>query len=361
MRLNCQNRLVMTRWTYATLASFLFWTMAAFVPPTAQAAEPTLGLATGLKDAQVTTDGQRWTALPSSSNPLYEGAMLRTGKGTASVLLKDGTQMELQPRTLVGLAGSRTAPVVKVAVGQVLFRVPSSSRAALVTPSVRYQTDNSNMGDRPAILKAKSSTLSTTDAVGAIVVNSRGGSRLSLQQGEMLAKSTGDPGLHIVKAGQSVYIPQVGASDPGFGVMLAQALPGNPSGLPAGAVPIYGENGNSIGYIVDGSFTGSPGITSNLPNPVPSGTIPADANIPPGATPIFTGDPTYAGYILDDKLVAYVPPGSDAVAGAGVEAAGAGIGTGTAVGLGVGLAAIGLGVGLGVSHSGKASPSSPSN
>ncbi|MBZ0168769.1 FecR protein [Candidatus Methylomirabilis lanthanidiphila] len=365
MRANCHNRLVLTRSAYATLASFLFWTMAAFVPPTARAAEPTLGLATGSQEAQVTTDGQRWTTLPSSSNPLYEGTMLRTGKGTASVMLKDGTQMELQPHTLVGLAGSRTAPVVKVAVGQVLFRVPSSSRAALVTPSVRYQTDNGNTGDRPTILKAKSSTLSTTDSVGTIVVNSRGGSRLSLQQGEILARSAGNPGLHIVKAGQSVYIPQVGAPDHNFGVMLAQALPGNSSGLPAGAVPVYGENGKSIGYITDGSFTGSPGITANLPNPVPSGTIPADANIPPGATPIFTGDPAYAGYILDDKLAAYIPPGGGALAGAEAgAAAGAGIETETAVGVTVGLAAIGLGVGLGLSQSGgngngKASESSP--
>jgi hypothetical protein len=151
--------------------------------------------------------------------------MIRTGKGSASVLLKDGTQFELQPRTLVGLSGSRTAPVVKIAVGQTLFRVPASSRAAFVTPTVRYQTESDNMGDRPTALKAKASTLSAADPVGEITVNGQGGSRIALQQGEMLAKSVGDPGLHIVKAGQSVYIPQVGAADPDFGIMLAQALP----------------------------------------------------------------------------------------------------------------------------------------
>lgn len=227
MRMNGHNRLFLTCWAYATLVSFLFWTLAAFIPPTAQAAEPTLGLATGSKDAQVATDGQRWTTLSSSSNPLYEGTLLRTGKGAASVLLKDGTQIELQSHTIVGLAGSRTAPVVKVAVGQILFRVPSSSRATFATPSVRYQTDNGMAGERPAVLKAKSSGLSTADSVGTIVVNPGGGSRLNLQQGEMLAKSVGDPGLHIVKAGQSVYIPHVGAPDHDFGVMLAQALPGD--------------------------------------------------------------------------------------------------------------------------------------
>lgn len=367
MRATCHDRLFLTRCTYTTLASFLVWSMAAVVPPTAQAAEPPLGLATGSKEAHMAVDGKQWATLPASSNPIYEGTMIRTGKGTASVLLKDGAQLELQPRTLIRLSGSRTAPVVKIAIGQVLFRVPTSSRAAFDTPSVRYQTENGNAGDHPAVLKAKTTTLPAADSVGAIVVNPRGGSRLGLQQGEMLAKSMSDPGLHIVKAGQNVYIPYVGPSDQSFSVMLAQVLPGEPapSGLPAGAAPAYGQDGTSIGYIAaDGSFTASSGITPNLPNPIPSDTIPPDANIPPGAMPIFTvqSPPVYAGYILDDKLVAYVPSGGEGIAGAVGGAGAAGMGTGTAVGLGVGLAAIGLGVGLGVSQSGgngNASPSTP--
>src|SRR5574337_730323 len=181
--------------------------------------------------------------------------------------------------------------------------------------------------------------------------------RLGLQKGEMLANSVSDPGTHIIKAGQSVYLPQVGSSDPGFGVLLAQALsPGEPSSLPAGAIPVYDANGKSVGYTTaDGSFASSPGLTPNLPNPIPAGTIPQDATIPPSATPIFTATPEYAGYILDDKLFAYVPPAGDGMAGVG-GGAGVGMGTGTAVGVGVTAAAIGVGVGLGVSHSGKASP-----
>lgn len=225
MHITCHDRLFLTRCTYTTLASFLVWSMAAIVPPTAQAAEPPLGLATGAKGAQMAIDGTQWATLPASSNPIYEGTMIRTGQGTASVLLKDGTQFELQPRTLVGLSGSRTAPVVKIAVGKVLFRVSTSSRATFVTPTVRYQTENGNMGDRPTALQAKASTLSAADSVGEITVNRQGSSRIALQQGEMLAKSVSDPGLHIVKAGQSVYIPLVGAPEPDFGVMLAQALP----------------------------------------------------------------------------------------------------------------------------------------
>lgn len=357
------DRSFLTRCTYTTLVAFLGWSMAAVVPSTARAAELPMGLATGSKEAHVAIDGKQWALLQGSSNPVYEGTMVRTGKGTASVLLKDGTQLELQPRTLVGLSGSRTAPVVKIAVGRVFFRVPVTSQAALITPSVRYQTKASNRQEGADIARVAAPPPSSTDLVGEIVVNPRGGSRLGLQNGEMLANSVSDPGLHVIKAGQSVYIPLVGSSDPSFGVMLAQAPPpSEPSSLPVDAIPVYDADGKSIGYITaDGSFASSPGFTPNLPNPVPAGTIPPDVTFPPGAKPIFTAHPAYAGYILDDKFVAYVPLGDAAIAG-GVGAWG-GAGTESTVGLIVGLGVIGAGVGLGVGLQGddhhSASPSTP--
>ena len=225
MHIHCHDRLFLTRCTYATLSAFLVWSVTIIVPPATRAAEPPLGSATGSKEAQMSVNGKQWSTLPGASVPIYEGAMIRTGKGTASILLKDGTQLELQPRTLVELSGTRTAPVAKIAVGQVLFRVPVTSYTAFVTPSVRYHTENNNTRNQATILKAKATTLSGADSVGTIVVNRRGGSRLGVQQGEMLATSRSDPGIHIVKAGQSVSIPQVGALEPGFDVMLAQALP----------------------------------------------------------------------------------------------------------------------------------------
>jgi len=224
------DRSFLTRSTYATLTAFLAWSVAAVVPSTARAAELPMGLATGSIEAHMAIDGKQWAPLPTSSNPVYAGTTFRTGKGTASVRLKDGTQLELRPRTVVELSGSRTAPTVKIAVGQVFFRVPVTSQTALLTSSVRYQTTASNRLEGTAPIKAAASTLSSTDLVGEIVVNPRGGSRLSLQQGEMLANSSSDPGRHIIKAGQSVYLPQVGPSDPSFGVLLAQFMPEELSG-----------------------------------------------------------------------------------------------------------------------------------
>jgi hypothetical protein len=300
MRMVFHDRSFLTRCTYTTLVAFLAWSMAAVVPSTARAAELPMGLATGSKEAYMAIDGKQWASLPGSSNPVYEGTMIRTGKGTASVLLKDGTQLELQPRTVVGLSGSRTAPVVKIAVGGVLFRVPVTSQTALVTPSVRYQTTASNQQKGgAAIVRAAASTPSSTDLVGEIVVNSRGGSRLGLQKGEMLANSVSDPGLHIIKAGQSVYIPQVGPFDPSFSVMLIQ-------------VPPPDESASDAIAAVEGTEAGHEG---------------------------------------------------GALAGVTGTGAGAGAGAGTGVGLLVGLGVIGAGVGLGVGLQGdndkSSSPSIP--
>lgn len=215
-----------------TLANFVvwIWSMAVIVPPVAQAVEPPLGMVTGSREAQMSLDGKLWATLSTSSNPVYEGTMIRTGKGAVSALLKDGAQLELQPRTLIRLSGSRMAPVVNIAVGQVLFRVPASSRAAFVTPTVRYQAATADVGDRSTVVRVKTSLPSVTDAVGEIAVNRQGGSRIGLQQGEMLANSVSDPGLHLIKAGQRVYIPLVGTPDPSLGVLLAQTLPDEAAG-----------------------------------------------------------------------------------------------------------------------------------
>jgi hypothetical protein len=329
------------------LVAFLMWSMPSGTPVFAQSLQLPLGLAAGSKEAHLTLDGKRWTTLGHSSTPVYEGTVIRTGNGLASALLKDGTQLELQPRSIIEISGSRAAPVVKIAVGRVLFRLPAPSKTVLVTPSVRYQALANGPAKGPAVTRVGAATPNSFDRMGEVIVNLRGGSRIELRQGEMLARPVNDPGLHIIKTGQSVYIPQVGKSDPPFKALLAQALPGGPSTLPVGAIPVYSADGKSVGYIIidDGSFASSPGITPNLPNPVPAGTIPQDVTIPPGATPIFTAEPAYAGYILGDRFVAFVPLGGAVpIAGAGagsIGAYGAGLAI-TGLALAGGIAAVSL-------------------
>jgi hypothetical protein len=292
---------------FTTLVAFLIWSTGSGTPLFAQSLELPLGLATGSKEAHITLDGKQWTTLGHSSNPVYEGTVIRTGDGVASALLKDGTQLELQPRSVIEISGSRTAPVVKIAVGQVLFRTPPPSQTVLVTPSVRYRALPSDPVKGPAVTRVGAATPNSFDRMGEVIVNLRGGSRLGMRQGEMLAKPLNDPGLHIIKTGQSVYIPQVGESDPSFTALLAQALP--PSGgaprevSPSVAtIPVYDQSGRSLGYCgFDGSFTASPGITRNLTTPVPAGTIPPEATRP-DATPIFTVEPTYVGNLFGPTL-----------------------------------------------------------
>ncbi len=287
-----------------TLVAFLLWSLASGTPLFAQSLELPIGLATGSKEAQIALDGKRWTSLGHSSSPVYEGTLIRTGNGVASALLKDGTQIELQPRSLIEVSGSREAPVVKIAVGQMLFRIPPPSQTILVTPSVRYQALASNLGNGPAVTRVGAATPNSLDRMGEVFVNQRGGSRIGMRKGQMLAKPLNDPGLHIVKTGQSVYIPQVGERDSSFNALLAQALPATGGAsrelTPSLAtIPMYDPLGRSVGYCgYDGSFVVSPGITRDLQAPVPSLALPPDALARPDVTPVFTVEPAYVGNLL---------------------------------------------------------------
>jgi len=244
MRLGCRSAFRRTLCTLTTLITLPIWLLASAMPLHAQAVEFPIGMGTGSKEAQITQDGKQWAALATSSIPIYGGAIIRTGNGAASVLLRDGTQLELRPGSVIEIAGDRIAPTIKIAVGQLFFRLPASSQTALITPSVRYQGMASPMTDTPPSIRVAAVSPRSSDRIGEIVVTQRGASRIGLRQGEMLAKPVSHPGLHIVKAGQSVSIPQVGASDPSFRALLAQALPGEPAGE---AVADVGGAGAGVG------------------------------------------------------------------------------------------------------------------
>jgi len=358
MRLGCRSAFRRTLCTLTTLITLPIWFLASAMPLHAQAVEFPIGVGTGSKEAQVTQDGKQWAALATSSIPIYGGAIIRTGNGAASVLLRDGAQLELRPGSVIEIAGDRIAPTIKIAVGQLLFRLPASSQTVLITPSVRYQGMASPGTDTPPSIRVAADSPRSSDRIGEIVVTQRGASRIGLRQGEMLAKSVSHPGLHIVKAGQSVSIQQVGASDPSFRALLAQALPGGASALPdSDAVPVYDASGRSLGYIgIDGSFVPSPGITPNLPTPVPAGTIPSNVTLPAGTTPIFTAEPAYVGYLLGEKFAAAIPfDGAAPIAGAGAGSGGT-YGTGLAI---TGLALAGAVTGGYFASQGE-KPASPS-
>jgi len=225
MHFNTCHPLLRTFCAFTTLLSFWIWSLASVMPVGAQAIELPLGLAAGSREAQIALDGKQWAALTSSSNPVFDGTVIRTGNGVAAALLKDGTQLELQPRSVVGISGSRTAPVVKIAVGRVLFRLPASSKIVLVTPNVRYQTATHGMPKTSAPIRVAASNALSSDLLGEIVVNQQGGSRIGLQQGEILARSVNEPSLH-------------------FRALLAQALPGEPAGE---AVADVGGAGAGVG------------------------------------------------------------------------------------------------------------------
>jgi len=299
----------LVRSALATLLALFIWAILPALPVSARSANLPLGVATGSKEAQIARDGKRWGALTSASSPAYEGTVLRTGNGAAALLLHDGTQLELHPRSVIGLSGSRTAPMVKIALGRVLFRLAAASPAVLAAPSVRYHPAANGTRKNPTPIRVAAISASASDRVGEIIVSRKGGSHIGLQQGEMLARRVNDPGLLIVKAGHSAYTPKAGATDPSFRALLAQALPAGVSPPPVGAIPVYDQPGRSLGFCrTDGSFVSSPGITRNLRSPAPGSAFPPGFIIKVGASPLFRSEPAYVGSLDRGALTEADPP-----------------------------------------------------
>lgn len=314
MRLLCRDRSYRLSCAFISLASFVTWSMASVMPLTAHGGELPLGLATGSNEAQITLDGKQWATLGSASTPVFGETMLRTGNGSASALLKDGTQLEVQPRSVIAISGSSLAILVKIAVGRVLFRLPDSSATVFVTPGARYEATAAALmkSQVPIRVAATAANPSRFDQVGEITVTQRGGSRAGLVQGKVIARPLNDSGLYVIKTGQSVYLPQVGAGDPSFTTLLAQALPGEASTRPVETVPVYDQPGRSLGFCrLDGSFISAPGITHNLSSPVPASKIPPSVLTSADAPPLFRADPEYVGYLRGNDLTETDPPRCD--------------------------------------------------
>lgn len=253
MRRMCHTRRLRSYSALVASMAFSVWSFASVLPPSAHSVGLPLGLATGSKEAQIALDGTQWAVLASASTPVFDGTVLRTGNGAISTLLKDGTQLELLPHTVVETLGSRGAPVIRIAVGRVLFRLPASSAMVLVTPGVRYHAAAKNESKGQSVIKvaAPISKHSPSDQLGEITVTREGGSRVKLVQGEIIARPLNDPGIQIVKTGQSASIPPAGVTDPSFKTLLAQALPGETPTQPLPdetltVVPTAGDGGPTL-------------------------------------------------------------------------------------------------------------------
>jgi ferric-dicitrate binding protein FerR (iron transport regulator) len=179
------------------VALFSLVTYLVGLTPVAQAAALPLGTASG-SDASLTTDGAHWTPLDPGSHPLYTATSLRAGTGTASALLHDQTQLELQPGTRITLTGTRSAPIVTIRSGRLFFRAPSHSAVTFMTPTTSYRPAGGDPHQQGAVITAQATALSTADPIGAIAVDRRGQATMTLQAGEMLSAPTADSAVEPI-------------------------------------------------------------------------------------------------------------------------------------------------------------------
>lgn len=205
---------------FVTLVAFSAWSTVLSGLSSAQPFELPLGLATGSGEAQISDDGKQWNNLTPVSVPVFPSTMIRTGKGLAWVALYDGThQVELHECGLIGIYGSKTARVVKIAVGRVLFRLPASADTVLASPTVQFQIASASVKKYSAIRRVGGMPpTNSTDRLGWITVDLQGDTRIELLQGRILAKPVNGGGTQTIEPGQTAEFPakEDAKEDPDF-------------------------------------------------------------------------------------------------------------------------------------------------
>ena len=278
---------------FVTLIAFSAWSTALSGLSSAQPFQLPLGLATGSGEAEISDDGKQMAKLTPVSTPVFASTMIRTGQGLAWVSLHDRNQQaELHECGVVGIygpKGSRVAKVVKIALGRILFRLPTSSETVLATPSVQFHITGVSAAERSAVHRVGAVPPPTSsDRVGWITVELEGNSRIELLQGRMLARPSNGGSTQIVEPGQTAEFPVKGKgkeADPDFKTLRDKGLPcvaALPAWIPVApllvAAPVAGSVAGAVGAAAAGVAGLAAGIGATQGGPPP---LPVASNVIP--------------------------------------------------------------------------------
>lgn len=271
------------------------------VPAPLLAAPVALGMARGVRSAELSLDGgTSWLSLKGRSLPLMLGARIRSTTGAVAIELAGGDRLDLMPFS----AASFEAPgEVALEYGRVAFRLTPGSRLVLPASGARLEP----AGGEPA-------------AGEAVAVRSgAAGARVTLGS---LAFSEPGAAPRLVRAGGGpVYVPRgLPASDVLFDAGVAAS--------PRTAVrAVFTPQGENVGYLAGGSrLVVQPGFAADLRAPFPTRTVQqASSKVPPesraGALVLLDANGGYVGYIAGATF--FAPSAAAAAAAAAGDLPGA--------------------------------------
>ena len=218
-------------------------------------AEPTitiLGDVVGKGKTEMQGPFKNWISVSDKPYPVIDGAHLKAGEGSMSLVFRDGAMMEVGKFTDLRVTGSRGTYSISMEGGTIGFSVPQGVAFSVKTPTSTIQAHSA----APAIQKASLS--SQGQVVKGVVIHNDKGTKVMAVSGTLTVRSGIGVGAQTVSEGNAIFIEK----KDGGKIMTAQmattppapAVPPPPvvSGPPSGAIwpDFFIVGGASAGFII---------------------------------------------------------------------------------------------------------------
>jgi hypothetical protein len=164
-----------------------------------------LGEIRGTSPAQVSFDGKSWISLGSGTLPVFDKMLVRARSGIVALTLSDGSRLEASPTTELAIAVMGPSTTVRMAEGNMLFRLRPSSSVRLWMPGGMIQTAVAGMGrsdHNPIATRVSTDAQAQRDTLGVITAQRGGTPRIRLLSGEAFLVSQNGSVTERLREGQ---------------------------------------------------------------------------------------------------------------------------------------------------------------
>ncbi len=164
-----------------------------------------LGEIRGTPPAQVSFDGKSWISLGSETLPVFDKMLIRARSGIVALTLSDGSRLEASPTTELAIAVMGLSTTIRVAEGNVLFRLRPDSSIRLAMPGGIIQAAVASMGrpdHNPIATRVSAGVQAQQDTLGVITAQKGGIPRVRLLSGEAFLVSQNGSVTERLREGQ---------------------------------------------------------------------------------------------------------------------------------------------------------------
>jgi hypothetical protein len=164
-----------------------------------------LGEIRGTAPAQVSFDGKNWISLGSGTLPVFDKMLIKARSGIVALTLSDGSRLEVSPTTELAIAVMGPSTTIRVAEGNVLFRLRPASSIRLSMPGGIIQAAGAGMGrsdHNPIATRVSVGAQAQQDTLGVITAQKGGIPRVRLLSGEAFLVSQNGSVTERLREGQ---------------------------------------------------------------------------------------------------------------------------------------------------------------